>query len=209
MRKAIYLLILLAASSCGAGSDSAQPFPEPGGKPIATYDQISLDPYENVCRFGPPVAVFAEPEEDFPDRRFVIFAGPFERANGTVAKYAALNLAEPEADRAWNFVLRDPLGCGPCEARPDELARYDLVDLEAGVPDNVPALESRLGAWDFRIPISGTPAHRLVYERRLCFGDKLLAGAYFNVTDDRVFAAKGISDAAKFDEMRSEGAEAR
>jgi hypothetical protein len=106
-------------------------------------------------------------------------------------------------------ILIDEADCDNCETQANELSRFELVNLEAGAPDNVPALKALLGEWDFRIPISETPSHRLVYERPICYGDRLLAGVYFNVTEDKVFAVKGVVDSETFDKMRSEGAEFR
>ena len=175
-------------------------------EPIPAH-KVPHNLFEATCLMGPPVAILGRGSDS--QQRYVVFQGPISdpETGEILGNYIAGETEHPDATRFGNSYLWNEWKAFADDPKPNELKRFQLRNLAAGVPDEVPDLKAQLGPWSFSVPITDTPSVRLVYDRHFCVGKKHVVGAYFNTTDNRVFGAKGITSHEKLERLREKAVE--
>jgi len=159
-----------------------------------TIDTIDIPDniYETVCMLGHPVLVSGWELDS--ETRFVFFTGPFKvssDANSVIYQYTYRSLKSIESEKYSSALLVHSLKEYQASALPEDLKKFQLPILH-GIPDKLPKLVKILGQWDVEVAKKNPQRRRLIYDRKMCIGTKLVRGAYFDLVDNRVVKAKGI-----------------
>lgn len=153
--------------------------------------------YEAVCKAGHPVLV-SDWELDN-KTRFVFFEGPFKQSSAPGSKvyqYLYKTIESIESDKVSTTLLVHSLDEYQSRAFPEELKQFQLPIIH-NIPGELSGLVEILGQWDVELAKKRPQRRRLIYDRRLCIGTKLVSGVYFDVVDGKVVKAKGIKTQEK------------
>jgi hypothetical protein len=166
------------------------PPPVPQRAPL-DVSRFSNNIYKNICLIGRPFLVKGWTLD--PDTRFVYFTGPFTKSNdGSEPKpYLYMSIPAPQRQRIHTTLLLNDIEREPALEKPGELQKFQLPSL-AAVDSNPAKIEQRFGKPDVTRELKRSGRTRIIYNRRVCFNAKLLAGMYFDIEDGEVVKAKGV-----------------
>lgn len=182
-------------NTAGQGTTSAvSPTPIPPPVPQRTaldLSKFSNNIYKNICRIGRPFLV--KGWELDPDTRFVYFTGPFIGSADDTDPKPYLYMSIPAPERQWinTTLLLRSIDREPAQEKPGELQKFQLPTL-ASVNADPARIERRFGKPDVTRTLKKSGRTRVIYNRRVCFKDKLLAGMYFDIEDGAVVKAEGV-----------------
>ena len=184
-----------------------------GGEEIATVPTEPREPidwrflpkdiYERVCRLGHPVLV--SDWDLTPETRFVYFEGPFiesaDDENRETYPYMYSAIESMESGRVTTSMLLQSIDEYSGKVIPEDLSALKIPIIRNGLPDDPAKLPALLGEPDVEQSISKRTVSRLIYQKRLCFGDRLLAGLYVDISDGAIIRAKGIETDVEVDRL--------
>jgi len=166
-------------------------------RPAFERSQIPDNIYKAICMLGHPM--FVTKWELDPNTRFLFFKGPFKEskaADSRVYPYMYRTLSSLDAENVGSTLLIDSLDDYQDKIQVNEREQF-LLPLLQGVPDRFDKLTKLLGQWDAKHNKKNPDRSRIVYNKKLCIGNNLAIGAYFDIVDNRIIKAKGITNLNK------------
>lgn len=171
---------------------SSLQYPVPDRAPIEMIS-LSRNIYESICILGNPLMVQGWSLN--PDTRFIYFAGPFimsaNKPGSETYPYLYRSIDSLSRQRV-NTTMRLRSIEEPERTKPDELQQFLLPHL-SGVDANPREIKRLLGEPDVTRKLKKSGRTQIIYDKRICFGEKLMVGMYLDIANGVVVKAKGIA----------------
>jgi hypothetical protein len=206
MKQLLAVALMILSSACGDPDEKTEIAPPPSAetKTFKIYEEtdfrfLTMEIHELVCRFGPPVEITNWDLDE--ETRFLIFEGKFlEDRSGEHYPYVVAVVSSIGAERAHNQYLIRSVSELEGERMVEELENFNYPVIDA-IPGTISGLKDRLGAWSFEYAMNDGK-RRLVYDRRMCIDSSPALGAYFDLDNDRVVNAKGVTSEERIAQLR-------
>ena len=197
--KSLFTVVLLAVAGLlvylfAPWQEFVDPYAVPDREPIKAW-KLPDRAMQAVCMLGPPVLV-SLPDKHL-ETRVVVFPGPIIRLpddESTIRPYIEYFVSRPLNPHGDASNLIDSLDHYVDNARPEEIADYELPKLEGGVPSQFAELEERLGKPDVYIERSNPTRNRHIWEQPLCFEDTLVQELWVEEVDGVIIDAGASKD---------------
>ncbi len=167
-------------------------------RPAFDLNKLPRNIYKTICQLGYPMYVS---KWDLDDTRFLYFKGPFKdysKENNPTFPYIYRAIKSLNAEDVSTTLYLDSLDNYQDGIAPSERAQF-LIPRFRAVPDRLDKLKKLLGKWDVEHMKSDPERLRIIYDKKMCVGDKLIIGAYFDIVDNKVVNTSGITKREKLE----------